>query len=103
MNTIPLELTDDDSFSCLEAFKLKYGGDRLKWISSEKDRLCIVSVVSFHLVQNCKQGESLLDSASDIDPGSFYMRGAIREIIDEMQNLNKRHLLGIASALLISI
>lgn len=97
------ELTDDDSLSCLKAFKLKYGGDRLKWISSGKDRLCIVSVISFHLVRNRKQGESLLESADDIDPGCSYMRGAIREIIDEMQNLNRRHLLEIASALLTSI
>lgn len=97
------ELTDDDSLSCLKAFKLKYGGDLLKWINFEKDRLLIVSTISFHLSRQHKQGVSLLDSAEDIDPGCFYMRGTIREIIDEMQNLNKMHLLEIASILLASI
>lgn len=103
MNTIPLELTDDDSFSCLEAFKLKYGGDRLKWINFEKDRLLIVSVISFHLSRRHKQGASLQESIDEINPGCCYFRGYLREIIDEMQNLNKRHLLEIASTLLTSI
>lgn len=97
------ELTDDDSLSCLKAFKLKHGGDRLRWINFEKDRLCIVSIISFHLVQNRKQGESLLESADEIDPGCFYMRGVVREIADEMQNLNKKHLLEVASTLRASV
>lgn len=94
------DLTDADSLICLEAFKLKYGGDKLKWISSKKDRLLIVSTISFHLSRNHKQGVNLLESVEEINPGCCYFRGVLREIIDEMQNLNKTHLLEIASTLL---
>lgn len=94
------ELTDADSLICLEEFKLKYGGDQLRWISVQKERLLIVSTITFHLSRGHKQGVSLLESVEEINPGCSYFRGALRETINDLQNLNKRHLLDIVSILL---